>query len=174
MRSYHTLEDLHLTIQRAFRWDDDHLYSFYLNGVLHDARYEIPHPMLLENDGDFPFLYLPLELAGDLEASDDGVRELLINMGALPRSATQGDAGQSGDAEETGEAPLMSINAVIGELGFVPGHAFLYLFDFGDSNVFEVTVEGIKEKAGKGTYPRVVDKQGKAPPQYEYWEEEEE
>jgi hypothetical protein len=174
MRSYHTLEDLHLTIQRAFRWDDDHLYSFYLNGILHDARYEIPHPALLERDSVFPFFSLPLELPGDLEAADDDVKQLLINLGALPRPATQGEVGQGGDAEEAGDEPLMSINAVIGEMGFVPGHAFLYLFDFGDSNVFVVTVEGIKEKAGRGTYPRVVDKQGKAPPQYEYWEGEEE
>jgi hypothetical protein len=27
-----TLEDLHLAIQRAFDFDDDHLYAFYMNG----------------------------------------------------------------------------------------------------------------------------------------------
>jgi hypothetical protein len=167
LRSYHTLEDLHLTIQRAFQWDDDHLYSFYLNGLLHDPRYEVPHPALLEQDGGFPFFALPIELAGDTEAADD-VKQLLVRLGVIPQTAPRGDA------KEADEEPLASVNAVIGELGLVPGHAFLYLFDFGDENVFWVTVEAVKAKAGRGTYPRVVDKQGKAPPQYDYWEEEEE
>ncbi|HVF99244.1 MAG TPA: hypothetical protein VND68_05360 [Chloroflexia bacterium] len=174
LRSYHTLGDLHLTIQRAFQWDDDHLYSFYLNGVVHDPRYEVPHPALLDGDGGFPFIALPIELAGDLETADDDVKQLLVSLGVLPRSAAPGGAEADGDAEEADKEPLMSVNAVIGELGLVPGHAFLYLFDFGDDNVFWVTVEGVKDKAGRGAYPRVVDKQGKAPPQYEYWEEEEE
>jgi hypothetical protein len=28
----HTLEDLHHTLREAFEWDDDHLYSFWLDG----------------------------------------------------------------------------------------------------------------------------------------------
>jgi len=39
-----TLEDLHLAIQEAYRWDDDHLYSFYLNGQAWDGRSEIGSP----------------------------------------------------------------------------------------------------------------------------------
>ena len=31
----HTFEDLHLAIQEAFDFDDDHLYSFYLDGKRH-------------------------------------------------------------------------------------------------------------------------------------------
>jgi hypothetical protein len=34
-----TLEDLHAAIQRAFGWDNDHLYAFFLSGrlVQHDG-----------------------------------------------------------------------------------------------------------------------------------------
>ncbi len=39
-----TLEDLHLATQEAYRWDDDHLYSFYLNGQAWDPRSEIGSP----------------------------------------------------------------------------------------------------------------------------------
>ncbi len=39
-----TLEDLHLAMQEAYRWDDDHLYSFYLNGQAWDPRSEIGSP----------------------------------------------------------------------------------------------------------------------------------
>jgi len=39
----HTLEDLHLAIQHAFKFDNDHLYAFYMDGrpYSHD-RYEDP------------------------------------------------------------------------------------------------------------------------------------
>lgn len=39
-----TLEDLHLAIQDAYRWDDDHLYSFFMSGKPYDRRSEIGSP----------------------------------------------------------------------------------------------------------------------------------
>lgn len=42
VRSTQTLQDLHTAIQRAFGWDDDHLYSFYMTGKMYDRRYGIP------------------------------------------------------------------------------------------------------------------------------------
>jgi hypothetical protein len=39
-----TLEDLHYAIQRAFGWDDDHLYAFYLSGRAHDRLTAIERP----------------------------------------------------------------------------------------------------------------------------------
>jgi hypothetical protein len=39
-----TLEDLHLTIQRAFGWSDDHLYSFFMSGQQWDRETEIGCP----------------------------------------------------------------------------------------------------------------------------------
>jgi hypothetical protein len=171
VRSYHTMEDLHLAIQWAFKWNDDHLYSFYMNGVVHDARYEIPHPALVERDGEFPFFVLPIELAGDPEEADDRVKEILTGFGvSLGRVE---DEGVSENVEGKDKGPLTVINTVIGELGLVPGHSFLYLFDFGEDHVFLVTVDGVKEKAGRGTYPRVVERQGESPPQYWYEEDEE-
>jgi hypothetical protein len=41
--SEQTLDDLHHAIQDAWQWDADHLYSFYMNGKIHDVRYEIAH-----------------------------------------------------------------------------------------------------------------------------------
>lgn len=169
VRSYQTLEDLHLAIQRAYRWDDDHLYSFYLNGVLHDNRYEIPHPALVSGDGGFSPFPFAIEFQGDPEEADPKLKQLLAGLGLMPASGEQSDS----DTEDEDAEPLLTTNAVIGELGLVPGHRFLYLFDFGDDNVFLVTVEGTNDKAGRGRYPRVVDQVGKAPPQYEYWDEEE-
>lgn len=39
-----TLEDLHLTIQQAFDWWDDHLYSFFMGGRAWDQGSEIGSP----------------------------------------------------------------------------------------------------------------------------------
>ena len=39
-----TLEDLHLMIQQAYEWWDDHLYSFFLSGQVYDQAGEIGSP----------------------------------------------------------------------------------------------------------------------------------
>jgi hypothetical protein len=39
-----TLEDLHLVIQRAYDWRDDHLYSFFMSGRVMDRHTEIGSP----------------------------------------------------------------------------------------------------------------------------------
>ena len=54
----------------------------------------------------------------------------------------------------------------IGSLALHPGQKFLYLFDYGDEWWHEVELIGINEKVPRVSYPRVVKKQGKSPPQY--------
>lgn len=44
--AHHTLDDLHEAIQKAFKWDNDHLYAFYMNGERYATRYEIIGPHL--------------------------------------------------------------------------------------------------------------------------------
>lgn len=44
VRAKQTLDDLHFAILRAINWDADHLYSFFMNGQLYDARYQISCP----------------------------------------------------------------------------------------------------------------------------------
>ncbi len=108
----HTLEDLHLVIQEAFRFDDDHLYSFYLHprnerrDVYHHPEFEPPY------------------------------------------------------ADE----------AVIGDLGLSPGRKFRYLFDFGDSWMFDIVLEEIREGEKAPKEPKVLEEHGKAPEQYPEWE----
>lgn len=40
----HSMHDLHLMIQEAFGWDDDHLYAFYMSGRYWDGGSAIEHP----------------------------------------------------------------------------------------------------------------------------------
>ncbi len=44
LSSKHTLDDLHHAIQRAFKFDDDHLYAFYMDNKWYsENRFESPH-----------------------------------------------------------------------------------------------------------------------------------
>jgi Plasmid pRiA4b ORF-3-like protein len=54
------------------------------------------------------------------------------------------------------------------------GHEMLFLFDYGDEWLFQVTLKELGTKIGKTKYPRVVASQGDAPSQYEYDDGEEE
>ena len=39
-----TLDELHEAIQRAFHWDNDHLYAFFLSGKAWDRQTEYESP----------------------------------------------------------------------------------------------------------------------------------
>jgi hypothetical protein len=56
----------------------------------------------------------------------------------------------------------------VGDLGLTVGKRFLYLFDFGDNNMFNVDVMDIRPAgpADNGSFPRLVESKGKAPEQY--------
>lgn len=119
LRSEQTLEDLHLAIQQAIAWDNDHLYSFFLNNEKYDDRFEFA----------------------------SGFNQ---------------------------DAPRWTDDGVLGELGLVEKHKFLYFFDYGDSHQFEVAVVRISPQAGKGKYPRVTEQKGKSPKQYQWGDDEDE
>ncbi len=63
--------------------------------------------------------------------------------------------------------------ARVGSLGLKANKEFLYLFDFGDSWWHSVQLLGIKHEEERGRYPRIVESQGEAPPQYGAYEEDE-
>jgi hypothetical protein len=148
MRSKHTLADLHRAIQQAIKWDDDHLYSFHMGGKLDDPRYEIQCAAAHA----FTFGRLPL----------------FLDFVEMPEGLDTDD-----EEDEEGEAGgLVAEDAVLGELGLVLKHKFIYQFDYGDDHQFEVEVVDIKPKAERGKYPRVIQSQGEAPPQYEMWDDE--
>ena len=62
--------------------------------------------------------------------------------------------------------------ATIGSLGLEVDDAFGYWFDFGDDWWHQINVMDIKEKAGRGKYPKVTQRVGESPPQYVDWDEE--
>ncbi len=55
MRGDQTLEQLHLAIQDAFEFDNDHLYSFFMSGKAWDKKTEYSLPEGVSPYGDFFF-----------------------------------------------------------------------------------------------------------------------
>ena len=113
------LVDLHYAIQRAFGWDDDHLYAFFLSGRAWDSLTEIHCP--------FP----------------------------------------GADAE-----PPLADEVTLAELELQPGQRFLYLFDFGDNLRHQIEVVDSFPAPAEGSFPRIVQSHGEAPPQYPTWDED--
>lgn len=151
-----TLSDLHYAIQHAFGWDADHLYSFFMHGGRDDQRYAIHCPEL-DASGNFDLWSMPI-----IDIEDDIIR-------------IQQPSGQdvsSVDGDENGE--LYTTTTLIGTLGLVPKHSFIYFFDYGDSHEFNITVIGIEPQFDDSGYPRIVESKGKAPIQYYTYEDEKE
>jgi hypothetical protein len=70
------------------------------------------------------------------------------------------------DVDE-GVAAGFGADTALGDLGLHPGHHFEFLYDFGDHNLFRVTLVAVRPQAdARATYPRVTKKVGRAPAQY--------
>lgn len=77
------------------------------------------------------------------------------------------------EADPLFEVSKNAAEAKLGALKLKVGQRFLYLFDYGDSWMHEITVEKVNEPVEKGEYPQVVERKGQSPPQYADMEEDE-
>jgi hypothetical protein len=77
------------------------------------------------------------------------------------------DGPNYGIGEETsGEGGGDARTTKLDELGLKPERVFGYWFDFGDDWYHQVQVERIEQAIPTVTYPRVIKRVGKSPPQY--------
>ena len=70
------------------------------------------------------------------------------------------------------ESAARSAQTAIATLGLEQGQQIAYLFDYGDTWEVQITVVDIRAADGE-SYPQVLERHGKAPPQYEPYEEDE-
>ncbi len=69
-------------------------------------------------------------------------------------------------------APKPAAQTELRNLGLEQGNQFKYLFDYGDDLIHEVEVLNIHNRRVEDVkYPRVVEKIGEPPLQYDYFEE---
>jgi hypothetical protein len=153
-----TLDDLHLTIQRAFGFGADHLYSFFMSGKAWDnSDFEYYHPY---SDVDSS---ASVEEEKMFSSVDREIKQVLKERKDI--------APQEADKllllfQRRRPKPKLPANKVrIESLSLHSKQKFLYLFDYGDEWCFEV--EFLKEGTEEEMFsPRIVDSRGKAPEQY--------
>jgi hypothetical protein len=189
LRENQTLEQLHLAIQDAFKFDDDHLYSFFMSGKAWDGSSEYalpeasepffmpPSPAELRTTLveqmkallDLPEKKMEQKIQADTGITPEKIQQaldILIQEMAADLTKTITQEAQGGDVQTT----------KLSDLRLTVKQEFLYLFDYGDEWRFQVRVHAINPKADKGKYPRIVEEVGDPPPQYEYpdWDDEDE
>ncbi len=71
------------------------------------------------------------------------------------------------------EEKITSADVRIGEVPLTPGETMNYLFDFGDSWEFDVTLESIAPPDPKVKETHIIETHGKAPGQYPDWDDDE-
>ena len=71
-----------------------------------------------------------------------------------------------------GEGPQNASLTSIGDLSLSKRQKFYYLFDFGDMWWHEITVEKTDGVADTEKYPRIIERKGESPEQYDYPEDE--
>lgn len=71
---------------------------------------------------------------------------------------------QPWDDREINDAEETELRA----LGLRQGRKIHYLFDFGDSWEHDVVFEKLNEPCESGVYPRIIERNGDSPPQYDF------
>ncbi len=189
LRADQTLEDLHLAIQNAYAWGNDHLYSFFMSNKAWDpeTEYTLPEGALYENYE---------EEYDEEDEAEEGTAFSLEEWNAMSekeRNAMVRDfTKETGlpaaffhemikELEQMAQSPEMFEDepqernvreTTLDSLALKPKQEFMYLFDYGDSHEFKVRVEAIGESKADETYPRLVESVGDAPAQYPSWEDE--
>jgi hypothetical protein len=180
LRVDQTLHDLHLAIQDAFDWDNDHLYAFYMSGKAWDSgsEYRLPDgytPWGEFIDGDEDDQLEPPELTP--EEREAQLRQLFgpdTELTLAEMEAEMADFWESFWQEVAESGPGNSLETELSALNLQSKQEFMYLFDFGDEHRFKVRVHAINEQADPAVdYPRLVESVGDSPPQYyDYWDDE--
>lgn len=180
MLATQTLAELHLAIQSAFDFDNDHLYSFFMSGKAWDnsTQYRLP-------DDVPPWSTV---VAEDEPAPDSTQKDPLLALYEATLRQKVVEARQSGLNDEQIAFMEQAIQqalfhyrepgdvrrATLADLDLSQGQTFLYLFDYGDEWRFKVRVQAINEDAAADAeYPRIVETVGEAPAQYGSWDADE-
>ena len=79
-----------------------------------------------------------------------------------PDGPNYGVPSPAAKKKRTGDARTTKLD----DLDLKPGRVFGYWFDFGDDWYHQVQVERIEQAIPTVTYPRVIKRVGKSPPQY--------
>lgn len=178
LRANQTLHDLHMAIQSAFNWSNDHLYAFYMSGKAWDlnSEYSLPEGYtpwgeLIDDDEEENAVPEKPELTR--EEAEAKLRQLFGPDSTLTLAEMEAQIVEFWESfwkeiEETG--PGNALKTELAALNLQLRQEFMYLFDFGDCHRFKVRVFAINEQADPAVkYPRLVETVGASPRQYGRW-----
>lgn len=142
-------DDLHLAIQKAVDFDDDHLYEFFVGRSARDLRFTLLEP---KRAAQIPGL------------SPEIARVMDLFMSRGPRDQTR--AFQEADEWAGRIAGIADLK--LKHLWPLPERMKLfYLFDWGDDWRFQIKKgRHAKPPQPKTKYPRVIEQHGPNPKQY--------
>ena len=69
-----------------------------------------------------------------------------------------------------GKPEYNAAETTIQSMGLKRQRVFRYVFDYGDEWRHDIAVEQLDGEPEKGKYPKILEKHGKSPPQYDYGE----
>lgn len=177
-----TLHDLHLAIQSAFDWDDDHLYAFYMSGKAWDrnSEYGLPEGYTpwgeLIEDEEEEENDAPEKSELTREELEALLRQLFGPDSTLTLAEMEAKIAELRElfgAEDEEAGPGNALETELSALNLQLRQEFMYLFDFGDEHRFKVRVFAINEQADPAVeYPRLVETVGASPRQYGNWDDE--
>jgi len=143
LRADQTLHDLHLAIQDAFEWDNDHLYVFFMSGKAWDSdtEYRLPDGYtpwgeFIDEDEDDDE-WEPPELTP--EEREAQLREFFGQDSAMTLAEMEAEMANFWESflEEVEEsAPGNALETRLSALNLQPRQEFMYLFNtvrIGDS-----------------------------------------
>lgn len=111
----------------------------------------------------------------EFQVGGDAPQDPKAKRYVLPAALHANDTLVPGLLDEDPQSPEpQTIHATIGSLGLQVEDIVGYWFDFGDDWWHQINVVAIEDKAGKGKYPRITNRIGASPPQFEDWDEEDE
>ncbi len=128
----------------------------YLLRVNHRAMPEVWRDIELAEDNTLEDLHLTIQ--STFHWMDDHLYSFHLSGDQRDRQSEIGSPW-SDTAVHTHQIEMAHLNLQEGQI-------FLYLFDYGDSHEFDVTVLTINPLAPKADYPRIITYQGSPPPQY--------
>ncbi|MGB0384217.1 MAG: IS1096 element passenger TnpR family protein [Ardenticatenaceae bacterium] len=181
--AHYTLSHLHHAIQSAFRFSNDHLYSFFMSGKAWDSNsdYRLPEgtsPWAIGEVGSAEEVELEAQRHAEARQKQEQLmreeykHEIQDALGAvnLPEKTFQAMLNlfmENGISRQSGNV----LTTRLGSLRLKRKQTFMYLFDYGSEWRFKVRVHAINENADPNAdYPRIVESVGTPPRQYGGWD----
>jgi hypothetical protein len=138
---------------------------YLLGGPLSDKFAGKEISRMIEIRGDQTLHDLHVAIFNAYDRSDDHLYE--FQLGRRPHDPDGPTFGIPPSGKCRKKKPGDARAITLDELDLQPHRVFVYWFDFGDDWYHQVQLERIETAIPTVTYPRVIRRKGKSPPQYE-------